>query len=151
MAKDDSIQAVWSAVTAVRKGLDELEAVLLQLVEDAAIGRGVRAAISDKSVAGNAAAALVRARAGALGSRPTPNRTQGKNGRRGNGRTAAETREKKILAALGGKKDGLSSRDLSSATGIKGEALGYRLGVLRKQKKVRIEGQRRAARYFLAS
>jgi hypothetical protein len=149
MANSDSIQALWSSITTVRKGLDALEAALVTILQDAALGQTVRAALADSNAGKQAVLAVTRAKADAT---PPSELSKGKRGRRP-GRVVGNAAVKgveKILTALEGKEKGLSAKELNQATGLRAEALSYRLGVLRKEKKVRMEGQRSSARYFLA-
>ncbi len=148
MANNDSIQKLWNAITAIRRDLDQLEAGLVSVIQDAALGQTVRDAIQrDTSSKRPAATVVSKAEIAPPRQQPVIHKVKVK-GRR---RTPAANTVEKILSALESKPNGLSSKELTAATGIDAGALGYRLNTLRNEKKVRMQGTRGQARYFLAS
>ncbi len=62
---------------------------------------------------------------------------------------SAKVSDEQVLAAMRGKK-GVTAAEVAKATGLAVGAVGYRLNKLRAAKKVRMMGQRSAARYFAA-
>jgi hypothetical protein len=71
--------------------------------------------------------------------------------RRGRRRgVAGDAVREKLLGALKGQKKGLSLGQLSKRLGLAGNVIGYNLRHLRAQKKTRLVGSRRQARWFAA-
>jgi hypothetical protein len=70
-----------------------------------------------------------------------------RRGKRISGAQSAQLRDK-LLAALQGKKTGLSLGDLAKKTGAPRNAVGFQLRQLRVQKKARVAGNRGTAKWF---
>jgi hypothetical protein len=147
MANNDPTQQLRNTIANARKALDQLEQSLVAIMEDAALGRAARTLLVTQPNAKLNGGVRKPAT-------PTPATRQarkpGKAGRakRLSGKEAEKSVES-ILATLGSNKNGLSIGELSSATGLRAEAVSYRLGLLRKGKKVRMTGTRSQAKYFL--
>ena len=148
MANNDPTQQLRNTIANARRALDQLEQSLVAIMEDAALGRAARTLFTTQPKA---------KLNGAVPKRATPSpairqlRTPGKSGRKRLSGAEAEKSVESILATLGSNKNGLTVGELSSATGLRAEAVSYRLGLLRKGKKVRMTGTRSQAKYFLAA
>jgi hypothetical protein len=70
----------------------------------------------------------------------------GRRGRRASG--AGEALRAKLFSALKGAKNGLSLADVAKRAGVPRAASKYHLRALRAQKKARVVGDRRRARWF---
>ena len=149
MANNDPTEQIRNTIATTRKALDQLERTLSAILEDAALGRVARALLVAQPKAKLTGAGP---KAATLKPAAKQSKKPGKAGRtkRLSGAEAEKSVER-ILTALGGSKTGLSLGELSSATGLRPEVVSYRLGVLRKSKKVRITGERAQAKYFLAA
>ena len=149
MANNDPTQEIRNTIATTRKALDQIEQLLSALIEDAALGRAARTLLLPQLKTG-----LKGAVSAAATLKPAAKQSK-KPGKAGRAKrlfgAEAEKSAESILATLGRSKDGLNLGELSSATGLRAEAVSYRLGVLRTSKKVRMTGTRAKAKYFLAA
>ena len=134
--------AARTAIIALRRNLDMLEAALSGLEHDAELGHSVRELAGTTPVS--------------RGKQTTPK--PAKNGARGRKAASPQsprkpkvTDEQIVSAIRTSAKRGMTSADLVKATGLTNEALRYRLGTLRKQGTVSKKGKTSSTRYFAAS
>lgn len=148
--KDATLQ-LWNAMANVRTAIDRLEVVLVTVVEDVAFAQAARTLMTQRGADSRIPRATTE-----VGPKRSPRQPAVKTppakqvrAKRSTGRKAGEDAEA-ILAVLSSNVGGLSVGQISDGTRLSPSVVAYRLRVLRSKQRVRMQGTRSKARYFLA-